>query len=131
MHLFALAAFSLLACSKDDADDSGGSGALVTDQGLYELVVSYTPDPPVAGDTTLTVEIHDADLGDLLTGSTLTVTPWMPDHGHGISEPPVVVEDAGIYTVTFAYSMPGTWELTFDVDGSLGVDSGVLTVEVQ
>jgi hypothetical protein len=131
MHLFALAALSVLACTKDDADDTGGAGALVTDQGLYALWVSATPDPPVAGDTTLTVEIHDAATDELLTGSTLTVTPWMPDHGHGISEAPAVVEDAGVYTVTFAYSMPGTWELTFDVDGSLGVDSAVLTVEVE
>ncbi|MCK6502651.1 FixH family protein [Myxococcota bacterium] len=131
MHLIALAALSVLACTKDDADDTGASGGLVTDQGLYALLVSYTPDPPVAGDTTLTVEIHDAATDELLTGSTLTVTPWMPDHGHGISDPPDVVEDAGVYTVTFAYSMPGTWELTFDVDGSLGVDSAVLTVEVE
>lgn len=131
MHLFALAALSLLACTKDDGDDTGGPASLVTDQGLYELLVSYTPDPPVAGDTTLTVEIHDAASGDLLIGSTLTVTPWMPDHGHGISEAPAVVEDAGVYTVTFAYSMPGTWELTFEVDGSLGADSAMLTVEVE
>lgn len=130
MLLFPLAALSLLACTQD-GDDSGASGGLVTDQGLYELLVSYTPDPPVAGDTTLTVEIHDAASDELLTGATLTVTPWMPDHGHGVSEAPVVVEDAGVYTVTFAYSMPGTWELTFEVDGSLGVDSGVLTVEVE
>lgn len=131
MHLSVLGfAFTLIACDSD-GDDTAGGGGLLTEAGLYELFVEMNPDPPVSGDTTLTVTIHDAATDEALTGLDLAVTPWMPDHGHGIDEPPVVVEDQGVYTVTFAYSMPGTWELTFDVDGSLGADSAMLTVEVE
>ena len=117
-----------LACSPEEEDS--GSERLVTDAGLYELSVQMSPDPPVTGDATLTVEIQDGATGDPISGATLTVVPWMPDHGHGLAEPPLVVEDQGVYTVTFAYTMPGTWELTFQVDGALGADSAVLTVEV-
>lgn len=118
----------LAACSEPDEQDAE---SLLTDAGLYRLSVGQLPDPAVAGDTTLTVQIADAATDERLTGSTLTVTPWMPDHGHGVHEAPVVTEDSGEYTVTFAYSMPGTWELTFEVDGALGLDHAVRVVEVQ
>lgn len=122
----------LLACVSSGAD-SGALGELLLDSeaGLYGLTVSMAPDPPIAGDTRLAVGIDDAASGQPVTGADLQVTPWMPAHDHGISEPPEVVEDAGTYTVTFAYSMPGTWELTFDIDAAAGSDRAVLTVEVE
>lgn len=126
----AAALLSLLACATSD-DDSAASGALLSEAGLYSLVVAMSPDPPTVGDSTLTVDLHDAETDQLVTGATLQVTPWMPDHDHGISDAPEVVEDGGVYTVRFAYSMPGSWELTFDIDGSPGVDSAVLAVEVE
>lgn len=127
------ATLCLAACDPLDqeSDQESHDGGLITDAGLYELMVEMEPDPPTAGDATLTVMVHDADSGDMLMGSTLEVTPMMPQHGHGVADPPLVVEDAGIYTVTFAYSMPGDWELTFDVSGELGDDSLVMDVEVQ
>lgn len=123
-------ALTLSACH-DPEGDAGLGDAVLTEDGHYALQVEHQPDPPATGDATLLVQILDAADGALLTGSTLTVTPWMPDHGHGVMEDPVVVEDEGLYTVEFAYSMPGTWELTFEVDGALGLDQRVLTVEVQ
>lgn len=119
----------LAACGGETSDT--GDQAFLTDQGLYELMVDMDPHPPTVGDSTLTVMVHDAATGEPVADATLAVTPWMPEHGHGVSEDPVVSGEGGTFTVTFAYSMPGTWELTFDVDSSLGADSAVLTVDVE
>ncbi len=128
--LFLTLALSLLACHEPE-DDADLGDALLTEAGHYALTVEHQPDPPITGDATLLVQILDGQDGSLLTGSSLVVTPWMPDHGHGVMEEPVVVEDEGLYTVEFAYSMPGTWELSFEVDGAHGPDQLVVTVEVQ
>ncbi len=114
-----------------DGHVPGSTYDLTTDQGLYLLHIQMNPDPPTAGDAELVLMVHDASDDSMLMGPTVTVTPWMPEMDHGLSEDPLVVEDGGYYTVTFAYTMAGTWDLTFDVDGELGQDSGVLTVEVQ
>lgn len=119
----------LFACS--EPDDTASGGALVTEQGLYELDVVMDPDPPASGPSTLTVEIRAAATGEAELGAELTVSAWMPDHGHGLGEEPVVTEADGVYTVALSWSMPGHWELTFVVDGSQGTDEVMMDVEVQ
>ncbi|NOY27871.1 MAG: hypothetical protein GXP62_18560, partial [Oligoflexia bacterium] len=98
-----------ISCADGQTDSAAAAGPLITQTGAYELFVEMTPDPPVAGDTSLSVMVHDAQSGDMLMGCQLAVTPWMPEHDHGIADQPIVVEDQGVYTVTFAYSMPGAW----------------------
>lgn len=133
----ALLSLALLGACGDDSDDTGhhhqahDEYELVTDQGLYLLHIQMDPDPPTAGDAELVFMIHDAEDDSMIMGAAVTVTPWMPEMDHGLSEDPVIVEDGGYYTATFAYTMPGTWDLVFDIDGELGQDSGTLTVEVQ
>lgn len=119
----------LVACAGGPGDEE--PGIFVTQAGLYQLEVEMSPDPPVADLTTLTVTLTTAETGAPETGAALAVTPWMPEHGHGIQDEPEVTEVDGVYTVEFVYTMPGTWELTFEVDGSLGADSGTMTVQVQ
>ena len=120
----------LVALACEAPTDTAPDGPLVSDEGIYELVLTHTPDPPVAGDTTLLVELSAADAA--VEGATLSVEPWMPAHDHGISEVPEVTDDGGgLYTATFAYSMAGTWELYFDISADPGVDTAVATVEVE
>ena len=45
-----------------------------------------------------------------------SVTPWMPDHGHGISEERVLTDVDGGTEAAFTYSMPGWWEVEFVLD---------------
>ena len=70
--------------------------------------------------------------GDPATGVTVGLVPWMPAHNHGIPQDVTVSEaGAGAYEATFAFSMPGSWELQLDLDGEPGQDTARYEVEVQ
>jgi hypothetical protein len=87
------------------------------ERGLTLRFESAEPMPPATGDNSWLVALEAE--GEPLSGVAheLSVTPHMPDHGHGS---PVAVEvteqDAGVYRVapinTF---MPGYWQITFEV----------------
>ncbi|WP_050433354.1 FixH family protein [Chondromyces crocatus] len=73
-----------------------------------------SPAPPVKGENTWTFVITD-DTGAGVTGATVTVTPRMPDHGHGSPQPPTVSEtgEAGEFQASaIDFSMAGYWEVT-------------------
>ena len=57
--------------------------------------------------------LHDAAGADVPEAE-LSVTPWMPDMGHGVPEEPEVTErGGGVYTVeNIVFSMTGYWQLT-------------------
>lgn len=58
--------------------------------------------------------------------------PFMPQHGHGIADEVVVTERGeGLYDGTFAFSMPGTWELNLTVSAEPGDDEAAITVDVR
>lgn len=79
------------------------------------------PAPAQKGDNTWKVRVTDA-AGAAVTGATVKVTPFMPEHGHGTSIAATVTEDAdGRYDITpVNLSMPGLWEVTFDVKSAQG-----------
>ncbi len=114
-----LAAAALLSACVDPAD-------------LY--TVHATPDPTeviAREDVTYDFHVHTSDDHEVVEGATLTVTPWMPAHGHGIDDEVVVVElGEGHYEATFQFSMPGEWELQIDIDGDAGVGEVVVTQTV-
>jgi hypothetical protein len=68
------------------------------------------------GKNAIDLILHDSKDRDVV-GATLTVTPWMPDMGHGVSEKPVVEEKGGgLYKVNnVVISMSGRWELRITV----------------
>ena len=95
---------ALLACAQPELD----------------VTVVSDPDPPIAGEVASTLTLTFSD-GTPVTGP-VEVVPWMPAHGHGISEDVVAEElEDGVYTTTFTYSMPGTWELQVTADDEYGV----------
>ena len=80
--------------------------------------------------TTMRMAITSDDLPlDLLF---VQVEPWMPEHGHGVNEPPVVtVASDGTFVAEWSYSMPGLWEVTIEIEGEPGVDAAVVAYDVE
>jgi len=60
--------------------------------------------------------VHDIQHGDI-EGATVTVTPWMPEMGHGSFSPNEVTEKGGgLYSVSnLVMVMGGHWELRIDI----------------
>lgn len=127
-------AFALLAGSAVAGCGTAGEPPAVWDvelgssSGAYQATFHPEPDPPIVGDNLVHVEFSEG-----ATVNSLAVGAWMPAHGHGTPEDPVVAETgAGTYDVSkINYVMPGGWELTFDVDGSAGPDQFVLSFDVH
>ncbi|MCO4772946.1 MAG: FixH family protein [Deltaproteobacteria bacterium] len=121
----------------DDDDDSNVCGDLTRAQTYVEGVeadvisgdfrvalMAATPAPPNVDDNAWVIEVTDS-AGDAATGCTCTVTPWMPDHGHGASVAPSCVESAtvdGQYDIVMDFIMPGYWEVTVEME--CGADVG-------
>lgn len=127
---------SLVLLSTACAAPPGAAGApwgprtLITDRGHFTVDLELGPDPPVAGATALRVWTEDAS--GVGVSPSLTLTPWMPAHGHGVSEAPVFepMGDGGA-VARFAWSMPGAWELRLGVSHGGLDDAVVVAVEVQ
>ncbi|MCB9673933.1 MAG: FixH family protein [Alphaproteobacteria bacterium] len=85
-----------------------------TTQGNFYLeLVSATPDPPDEGVNDWLVKVT-TESGSPVNGGTVTITPWMPAHGHGISPPDysgTPTAGDGEYAIpAFDLIMPGVWE---------------------
>lgn len=116
----------------DSNNDVQDNGPVVSEQGLFEAHVTPDPSQPSTGDNTLMLHVMDME-DNGVEGLALDVEPWMPHHGHGSPEEPVVMEkDNGMYMVTnLVYSMPGRWEVRIDVDDGEVSDRFVLKYSVQ
>jgi hypothetical protein len=96
---------------------------------LSFVLVSSDPGPPIKGNNTWVVRVLDS-ANQPVPGATLTVRPYMPDHGHGT---PIVVmpteTSPGTYTLSpVNLFMSGLWQVTIDVSAPGGVsDSGVFS----
>lgn len=90
---------------------------------------SVDPWPLVKGENTLTVTVVDG-AGSPVTDATLTLKPFMPDHGHGSSIVPLVgpAKPDGTIEIDHVNTfMPGIWQLTFTVTKGSQSDSSVVT----
>lgn len=124
------------ACSSDDTGDGssgssgskGGSCADDTRKDVYAAgiskpadamtvsIVDATPAPPAKGMNALTVRVV-AGGGAPVEGATVTLEPFMPDHGHGSAAvPKVTAQGDGKYAIENVYlAMAGLWVLTVKV----------------
>ncbi len=73
--------------------------------------------------------IHDSNDRDV-KGARITVTPWMPDMGHGVPEVPVVKENEGLFGSRYLVenlqiNMGGRWEILVEVEKD-GVADGAV-----
>ncbi|MGH7281096.1 MAG: FixH family protein [Polyangiaceae bacterium] len=105
-------------------EQKGSAGALSV------KLESINPNPVIKGNNVWTIQVVDAN-GAPVDGATITVKPYMPDHGHGSSIIPQVAAgtDPGTYDISLLnLFMPGIWTVTFDVTTSANVtDSAVFT----
>jgi hypothetical protein len=88
----------------------------VADKGLYSVEMLVIGNELKTGINTVDVIVHDKNDADVM-GAEITVTPWMPEMGHGVKEEPTVIErGGGLYSVeNVEISMPGHWELRVEV----------------
>lgn len=84
---------------------------------LKVAIVSSDPAPPTRYTNTWKVRVTDGG-GAPIQNPSITVTPFMPDHGHGTSIHAVATPEAdGTFTITPLYLfMPGVWRVTIALD---------------
>lgn len=106
------------ACAADNRKDIYAAGlSKQTATGALSIkLMEATPAPPQKQSNALVLQVVDA-AGMPVDGATLSVTPFMPDHGHGSSVKPTVTPmGGGVYDVANVYlPMPGLWRLTVTV----------------
>lgn len=131
--MIVVASCALAACGGDDHEDhGGGERATACDQesrkDLYEpgmtktvgalsvRILESVPAPPAKTTNSVRVAIVDASNAPV-DGALVTLTPFMPDHGHGSAVVPVVTpQGGGIYLVDDVYlAMAGLWRFTISV----------------
>ncbi len=89
-------------------------------------LLSADPSPPGLQLNTWTFQVLDAQ-NNPVTGATVALVPWMPDHGHGPSVNPVVTASGSTYTVNnIDFFMPGVWQLTFNITNGGVKDEAVI-----
>jgi hypothetical protein len=90
--------------------------------GLTVTLVRSVPEPLVGTQTwELLLTYHE----QAVLGATVSVSPFMPDHGHGSAATPVVLEQGdGSYRATnIRFTMTGYWRTTVRVTTSAWTDS--------
>src|SRR5690606_2117903 len=85
------------------------------DAGTLRIEATLEPAAPRVGSHQLALAIHDAD-GAPVEGAEVVVEPYMPAHGHGSTETPVVTElGGGSYEAApLVFTMPGRWTVTVE-----------------
>ena len=117
-------------CATDTRVDHFAIGMSKTGANGNKFVLSAAnPAPPAKGTNTQTITVTDST-GAAVTGATLTVFPFMPDHNHGSPLVPQVTEESGTpgsYDVTLLdLFMPGYWKVTVSLKTSTGaLDSAI------
>ena len=125
------AGLSTSSCETDARKDVYAVGLTKTTAGNIALkVMSNDPSPPERAVNDLVIEMLDPS-GQPLDGATITVVPWMPDHGHGSSVKPTTTGmGGGVYDIkNIDYIMPGLWQLTMTVTpaGSTATQTAVFS----
>lgn len=104
------------ACDKDGRKDVYTAGLAKQGSALSVKLLESTPAPPAKLKNAMKFQIVDG-AGAPLDGATLSVVPFMPDHGHGTAAVPVVTPQGnGTYEVSNIYlPMAGLWKITVSV----------------
>ena len=97
--------------------------------GLFTFVLqSATPAPPHQGNNSWQLQVRDPQ-GKAVTGLSLTVKPFMPQHGHGSSVVPTVTASGDGYQITNLYLfMSGAWAITLTATQGDRSDVGVFNL---
>ena len=98
----------------------------VTEKGLFSVEMVIKEKELKVGVNTLDIIVHDKSDKDVAS-AIVTVTPWMPEMGHGVFEKPVVMErGGGLYSIeNIILIMGGRWELKIKIRKGDMEDSAV------
>ncbi|MGO9612953.1 MAG: FixH family protein, partial [Dissulfurispiraceae bacterium] len=96
----------------------------MTERGMFSVEMVVKEQELKVGVNTLDIIVHDKNDKDV-AGAIVTVTPWMPEMGHGVYEKPVVRErGGGLYSVeNIILIMGGRWELRIKISRGSVEDS--------
>ena len=88
----------------------------ITESGMYSVEMVIKEHELITGINAVDVIVHDKNDRDVV-GAEVTITPWMPEMGHGVFEDPVITErGGGLYSVeNVILIMGGHWELRIEV----------------
>ena len=114
-------------CDLETRDDAYVANLEKAGTQVSVVLMESIPAPPRKDDNTWMIRIQD-EAGAPLSGLSMVVTPWMPDHGHGTLDPPIVTElsEPGEYEVNpVDLRMPGLWEVTVEVADGTGLEDEV------
>ncbi len=118
-----------VSCQLEDRDDTYVAGLEKTGaNGVTVVLVEATPAPPAKDDNSWLLRVLDGTQTPL-PGLEVTVTPFMPDHGHGT---PVVTEvteqaETGEYVADpVNLWMPGLWQTTVEITDNDAISDSVM-----
>jgi hypothetical protein len=96
--------------------------------GRVEVVLEAAdPAPPAKGDNQWTIRVTDLE-GTAVDDAKISVSPFMPEHGHGSSsQAQVTPKGEGRYELfPVNFVMPGMWEITIELGLASGQSDNVL-----
>ena len=101
---------------EDFAKHFEDSTLLFTENKIFGVEMVIPDKRLITGVNELDLIVHDMEHSDI-EGATVTVTPWMPEMGHGaFSAPEVSEKGGGLYTISnIILVMGGHWELRVDI----------------
>lgn len=109
-------------------------GEAISDEGHFKVVAVHDPETPRTGAGNMTLTVSGAEDDAPLAGLKITLTPWMPGHGHGSNKTPVVTEktNAIAYEISdIVYTMPGEWEARITIESAEHRDTIAFGYNVQ
>jgi len=119
----------LVGCEMDPTAQTYAAGMMQAGMNgkLSFQLMSSDPGPPLRGTNVWELKVLDS-MGQPVSGATLTVTPFMPEHGHGSSVVPTVSPDSDNYKISNLYLfMPGLWRVTIGATAGQVTDSAAFT----
>jgi YtkA-like protein len=111
-------------CAAETRDDDFVLGLSKTGESShYEFkLMSADPAPPARGDNTWVLQLNTMIAPVTpVSGASMTVTPFMPDHAHGSGKTVIVtpMTEAGQYKLSpVNLWMPGLWEITIQTSSA-------------
>lgn len=115
----------------EPAKQHAGGLVQATEKGEFGLEMAVGGKKLKNGPNTLDIAVRDK-AGKAVEGAELTITPWMPEMGHGVWEKPVVKERSGgqYHVENVMIIMSGRWDLQVTIRKGGQEDRAVFSFDV-